>query len=320
MLSAGTTSSSSGRPGTPMASSCVASGCPLLSDELPEPDGDPIRTRTLARTSSPSATPRQGRHRGCLLPHRRAPLFFGRNEECGLRCVYHGWKFDADGRCLDMPNEPPESSFKDRIQLKSYRPPKSVASSGSTWARRAAADAPPSSRSRSCRERAPRLKSWSSELAAVPGGRAGHGHVSFCTTSSPTTGPAWRAWSVRTLHQRSPPAAVHLDRDYGFVYAAGVSSAGNYYWRVTQSCCRSTPSSRRRPATRAARRSGCPSTTSTAGASWWRSRTVEGEAVSSGRRCDEPGTFRFRRGGDRHPTAVYRRGNRYGLNRQTQRK
>ena len=37
-------------------------------------------------------------------PHRRAPLFFGRNEECGLRCVYHGWKFDADGNCVDMPS------------------------------------------------------------------------------------------------------------------------------------------------------------------------------------------------------------------------
>ena len=41
-------------------------------------------------------------------PHRRASLFFGRNEECGLRCVYHGWKFDVDGRCVDMMNEPRE--------------------------------------------------------------------------------------------------------------------------------------------------------------------------------------------------------------------
>ena len=39
-------------------------------------------------------------------PHRRAPMFFGRNEECGLRCVYHGWKFDRHGDCVDMPSEP----------------------------------------------------------------------------------------------------------------------------------------------------------------------------------------------------------------------
>lgn len=52
--------------------------------------------------------------------HRRAPLFFGRNEECGIRCVYHGWKFDVDGRCVDMPNEPPESNFRNKVSITSY--------------------------------------------------------------------------------------------------------------------------------------------------------------------------------------------------------
>src|SRR5262249_13922911 len=54
-------------------------------------------------------------------PHRGASLFFGRNEEEGLRCVYHGWKFDASGRCVDMPNEPPESNFKDKVHARAYR-------------------------------------------------------------------------------------------------------------------------------------------------------------------------------------------------------
>ena len=53
-------------------------------------------------------------------PHRLASLFLGRNEECGLRCVYHGWKFDVEGRCLDMMNEPPDSDFKDKVHIKSY--------------------------------------------------------------------------------------------------------------------------------------------------------------------------------------------------------
>jgi phenylpropionate dioxygenase-like ring-hydroxylating dioxygenase large terminal subunit len=52
--------------------------------------------------------------------HRRAPLFFGRNEDCGLRCIYHGWKFDVHGTCVDMPNEPPESNFRTKVQLKAY--------------------------------------------------------------------------------------------------------------------------------------------------------------------------------------------------------
>ncbi|HVV92597.1 MAG TPA: Rieske 2Fe-2S domain-containing protein [Hyphomicrobiales bacterium] len=52
--------------------------------------------------------------------HRRAPMMFARNEECGLRCVYHGWKFDVTGQCVDMPAEPLESRFKDRVQIKAY--------------------------------------------------------------------------------------------------------------------------------------------------------------------------------------------------------
>ena len=48
------------------------------------------------------------------------PMFFGRNEGCGLRCVYHGWKFDRDGVCVDMPSEPPESLFKTKVKIKSY--------------------------------------------------------------------------------------------------------------------------------------------------------------------------------------------------------
>ncbi len=53
-------------------------------------------------------------------PHRGAPLAFARNEECGLRCVYHGWKFDIAGRVTDMPAEPARSRFKDNVRLKAY--------------------------------------------------------------------------------------------------------------------------------------------------------------------------------------------------------
>ena len=53
-------------------------------------------------------------------PHRRAPLFFGRNEDGGLRCIYHGWKFDANGRCREMPNEPADCMFRAKIQLPTY--------------------------------------------------------------------------------------------------------------------------------------------------------------------------------------------------------
>ena len=70
----------------------------LLAGELPEPDCPPVRVRLLGEDLV-AFRDTQGRI-GLLeeyCPHRRVSLFFGRNEECGLRCVYHGWKFDVDG-------------------------------------------------------------------------------------------------------------------------------------------------------------------------------------------------------------------------------
>jgi phthalate 4,5-dioxygenase oxygenase subunit len=54
-------------------------------------------------------------------PHRGASLFLGRNEEDGLRCIYHGWKFDVEGRCIDMPNVPAQHDFKERVRAKAYK-------------------------------------------------------------------------------------------------------------------------------------------------------------------------------------------------------
>jgi phenylpropionate dioxygenase-like ring-hydroxylating dioxygenase large terminal subunit len=54
-------------------------------------------------------------------PHRCASMFFGRNEEGGIRCIYHGWKFDVDGNCLDQANVPPEQQFKEKVKAKAYR-------------------------------------------------------------------------------------------------------------------------------------------------------------------------------------------------------
>jgi phenylpropionate dioxygenase-like ring-hydroxylating dioxygenase large terminal subunit len=92
-----------------------------LSSELPEPDCPPVRVKLLGERLV-AFRDSQGRvgivDEFCA--HRRASLFLGRNEESGLRCVYHGWKFDVEGRCVDMPSEPPESDFKDKIQLKAY--------------------------------------------------------------------------------------------------------------------------------------------------------------------------------------------------------
>jgi phthalate 4,5-dioxygenase oxygenase subunit len=54
-------------------------------------------------------------------PHRCATLFIGRNEEDGIRCVYHGWKFDVEGNCVDMPSVPAHQDFKDKVKAKAYK-------------------------------------------------------------------------------------------------------------------------------------------------------------------------------------------------------
>jgi len=92
-----------------------------FSHQLAEPDGPPVRVRLLGEKL---VAFRDSRGRVGLLgehcPHRTASLFFGRNEECGLRCVYHGWKFDVDGNCVDLPSEPPGSNFQSKIKAKAY--------------------------------------------------------------------------------------------------------------------------------------------------------------------------------------------------------
>jgi phenylpropionate dioxygenase-like ring-hydroxylating dioxygenase large terminal subunit len=92
-----------------------------LSVELPEPDSAPIRVRLLGEDliAFRDTNGKVGLV-DAFCPHRRAPLFFGRNEECGLRCVYHGWKFDALGHCVDLPSEPEGSPMKARIKLMAY--------------------------------------------------------------------------------------------------------------------------------------------------------------------------------------------------------
>jgi phenylpropionate dioxygenase-like ring-hydroxylating dioxygenase large terminal subunit len=93
----------------------------LHSTDLPGNDGAPLRVRLLCENLVAFRNT-EGRiglidH---VCPHRCASLFFGRNEENGLRCLYHGWKFDVQGRCLDVPNEPPGSKFNEQVRITAY--------------------------------------------------------------------------------------------------------------------------------------------------------------------------------------------------------
>jgi len=92
-----------------------------LSEEVVEPDGAPVRSRLLGEDLVVFRDT-DGRL-GVLdehCPHRRASLALGRNEECGLRCLYHGWKMDVEGNILEMVSEPPESGFAAKVKHKAY--------------------------------------------------------------------------------------------------------------------------------------------------------------------------------------------------------
>src|SRR5579871_1601223 len=108
--------------GTPMGDLMRRYWMPaLLAEELPEPDCTPVRVRLLGEdlVAFRDSAGRVGIIDE-LCAHRCASLAYGRNEEGGLRCIYHGWKFDVHGRILETPPEPPESTFRDRIKLTAY--------------------------------------------------------------------------------------------------------------------------------------------------------------------------------------------------------
>jgi phthalate 4,5-dioxygenase oxygenase subunit len=112
-------------PGTPMGELMRQYWIPALpSSEFAEPDGAPKRMRLLGENLV-MFRDTQGRM-GAMAescPHRGASLYFGRNEECGLRCAYHGWKFEINGDCLDLPTEPDDrrrEAFRLKVKAKAY--------------------------------------------------------------------------------------------------------------------------------------------------------------------------------------------------------
>jgi nitrite reductase/ring-hydroxylating ferredoxin subunit len=108
--------------GTPMGELMRRYWLPaLLSEEIADPDCPPVRVRLLGEDLV--AFRDSGGKIGLLgerCAHRGTSLFFGRNEECGLRCVYHGWKYDVDGNVLETPAEPPESDFRKKLRHTAY--------------------------------------------------------------------------------------------------------------------------------------------------------------------------------------------------------
>jgi nitrite reductase/ring-hydroxylating ferredoxin subunit len=206
-------------PGTPGGAMLRRYWLPaLLADELPEPDCPPVRVRLLGEDLV-AVRDTDGRvgMLGVHCPHRGASLFFGRNEESGLRCVYHGWKFDIEGNCVDMPNEPPESSFKGKIHHTSYP---CVERAGLVWTYMGPPEKQPPMLNLEWM-RLPDGHRWVSKtyescnwLQAMEGG-IDTSHSSFLHSRAHTVATDATDYRARA---RSPRLEV-LDTEFGFTYA-----------------------------------------------------------------------------------------------------
>ena len=109
-------------PGTPMGQVFRRYWIPaLLAEELPHADCDPVRVQLLSEKLV-AFRDTQGRI-GLIdefCAHRRVSLWFGRNEHSGIRCSYHGWKYDVSGQCVDIPSEPEDGRFCDKVKIAAY--------------------------------------------------------------------------------------------------------------------------------------------------------------------------------------------------------
>jgi phthalate 4,5-dioxygenase oxygenase subunit len=211
----------------------------LLSSELPSVDSDPVRVLLLGEklvgfrdTNGTVGLIDQA------CPHRGASLFFGRNEECGIRCVYHGWKFSADGTCVDMPNEPAESDFRTKVRARAYP---TQERNGIVWAYMGPRSQPPplphlegnmlpegewnvTAIQREC--------NWFQALE----GDIDTSHFSFLHAGSidvSTQQPG--TFSYYMLREKAPRYSV-VDTEYGAMYGAyrDTDDGQQRYWRVAQ--------------------------------------------------------------------------------------
>ncbi|WLW61058.1 Rieske 2Fe-2S domain-containing protein [Achromobacter aegrifaciens] len=225
-------------PGTPMGNLFRRFWLPALtSDELPAPDCTPVRIRILCEDLI-AFRDSQGRVGivDAYCPHRRAPLYFGRNEECGLRCVYHGWKFDVNGECVDIPNIVPPDNFialKQKASIKSYAVQES---GGLIWVYMGPKERQPALPGMewvSLPDEQVKCSRWlhrSNWLQAAEG-EIDTSHISFLHSRVNVTknSPDWQR-----LAQDGAPQITVRETDYGFVYGSRRNYEGQYFWRVTQ--------------------------------------------------------------------------------------
>jgi len=210
----------------------------LLSSELPTPDCPPVRLQLLGEkliTFRDTSGKLGAMDEFCA--HRGVSLWFGRNEENGLRCPYHGWKFDVTGQCVDVPSEPEDSQLSKRVKLKSYP---MIERGGVVWIYMG----PP--------ELTPPLPEW--EFATVPAnqsymskrlqecnwlqaleGGIDSSHVSFLHRGALKTDPLFKGAKGNDYNMRDLKPQFEVEEVEGglLVGVRRKAVAGHLYWRIT---------------------------------------------------------------------------------------
>src|SRR5436309_545607 len=227
-------------PGTPMGELFRRYWIPALLDwELPERDCPPVRVKLLGEKLV-AFRDSEGRI-GVIdefCAHRGVSLWFARNEECGLRCPYHGWKYDVSGQCVEVPSEPEASGFANKIKLTSY----SLAERGGIlWAYLG----DPSTQ--------PPLPEWefitvppaqtytskrlqeSNWLQAMEGG-IDSSHVSFLHRGDLNSDPLFKGAKGNQYNLSDARPVFEVVESAGGLYIGARRNAegGHYYWRITQ--------------------------------------------------------------------------------------
>jgi len=226
-------------PGTPMGQMFRCYWNPvLLAEQLPENECAPVRVKILGERLL-AFRDTDGRY-GLIdefCAHRGVSLWFGRNEEAGLRCPYHGWKYDVTGQCIDVPSEPRESGFCQKIKLKSYP---LVKRGPMLWTYMG----PP--------EKQPPLPEWefamvppeqvfvskrlqeSNWLQAMEGG-IDSSHVSFLHRGDLESDPIFKGAKGNQYNMSDMRPHFEVVEQPGGLYIGARRNAenGNYYWRIT---------------------------------------------------------------------------------------
>jgi phthalate 4,5-dioxygenase len=223
--------------GTPMGTLMRQYWVPaMLSSELPRPDCPPVRVlllgeKLIAFRDSQGRVGLLGNH----CPHRGASFFYARNEECRLRCVYHGWKFDVTGRCTDMPSKPPDSNFKDKVRATAYP---CEERGGIVWTYMGPREAPPPLPDlEASRLPGSRAIAYSRDCNWLQGleGDIDTAHIGFLHFGSDSPDDEMPGtFRYYTLKDRAPRYAV-LDTSYGTMYGAyRPAGPGQCYSRIAQ--------------------------------------------------------------------------------------